>query len=137
MWDIKHKSGTLLFTTSDKSVADNRRTMGWVVEMKKLTVEKAQELIEQLSQGERSCREEYYLQALEAFVGCQWIACSDRMPDEGGCYLVVWNGESSEMWFSPEDEWDPASWGFHTMSGERAVELADITHWRPLPGAPL
>jgi len=65
MWDIKHKSGTLLFTTSDESVADNRRTMGWVVEMKKLTIEKAQELIEQLSQGERSCREEYYLQALE------------------------------------------------------------------------
>lgn len=131
MWDIKHKSGTLLFTTSDKSVADNRRTMGWVVEMKKLTVEKAQELIEQLSQGERSCREEYYLQALEAFVGDQWIASSERMPEQQGYYLVFVKASKCDGYCDHSDI-------AHLYAGEWSGELGWlVTHWRPLPGAPL
>lgn len=136
MWDIKHKSGTLLFTTHDESVADNRRTMGWVVEMKKLTVEKAQELIEQLSQGERSCREEYYLQALEAFVGEQWIACSDRMPDVGQKVLIripVCNQFTIENGQYAGDEQFIGAWC--SMRGKgRAYK---VTHWCALRGAPL
>jgi len=124
MWDIKHKSGTLLFTTSDESVADNRRTMGWVVEMKKLTVEKAQELIEQLSQGERSCREEYYLQALEAFVGCQWIAWNggECPVNEMERVQVKFLNGRTDVWHCPEI-WD---WT-HTDNG------SDVVAYRVVP----
>lgn len=37
MWAIKHKSGRVLFTTSDEFIADNRRDMGWIVEEVKMT----------------------------------------------------------------------------------------------------
>lgn len=33
MWAIKHKSGRVLFVTSDEFIADNRRKMGWIVEL--------------------------------------------------------------------------------------------------------
>lgn len=32
MWEIKHKSGRVLFITSDEFIAENRRKMGWIVE---------------------------------------------------------------------------------------------------------
>lgn len=136
MWDIKHKSGTLLFTTCDESVADNRRTMGWVVEMKKLTVEKAQELIEQLSQGERSCREEYYLQALEAFVGCQWIACSERMP-EIDVDVIVYCDDTEEQFVAYHRNDGMFTYATLDVGLEMIDVFCEPTHWRPLPGAPL
>ena len=37
MWAIKHKSGRVLFVTSDEFIADNRRKMGWIVEGVKMT----------------------------------------------------------------------------------------------------
>ena len=37
MWDIKHKSGCVLFVTSDEFIAENRRKMGWIVEKVKMT----------------------------------------------------------------------------------------------------
>lgn len=37
MWAIKHKSGLVLFVTSDEFIADNRRKMGWIVEKVKMT----------------------------------------------------------------------------------------------------
>ena len=37
MWAIKHKSGRVLFVTSDEFIADNRRKMGWIVEEAKMT----------------------------------------------------------------------------------------------------
>ena len=37
MWAIKHKSGRVLFVTSDEFIADNRRKMGWIVEEVKMT----------------------------------------------------------------------------------------------------
>ena len=36
-WAIKHKSGRVLFVTSDEFIADNRRKMGWIVEEVKMT----------------------------------------------------------------------------------------------------
>ncbi|HGB3193979.1 TPA: hypothetical protein ACIVAT_000630 [Salmonella enterica subsp. enterica serovar Waycross] len=36
-WAIKHKSGCVLFVTSDDFIADNRRKMGWIVEEVKMT----------------------------------------------------------------------------------------------------
>ena len=32
MWAVKHKSGRVLFVTSDERTASNRRDMGWIVE---------------------------------------------------------------------------------------------------------
>lgn len=37
MWDIKHKSGRVLFVTSDEFIAENRRKMGWIVKKVKMT----------------------------------------------------------------------------------------------------
>lgn len=34
MWAVKHKSGRVLFVTSDERTANNRRDMGWIVEKK-------------------------------------------------------------------------------------------------------
>lgn len=31
-WTIKHKSGRVLFVTSDEFIAENRRKMGWIVD---------------------------------------------------------------------------------------------------------
>lgn len=36
-WVIKHKSGRTLFMTSDEFIANNRRSMGWIVEEVKMT----------------------------------------------------------------------------------------------------
>lgn len=36
-WAIKHKSGRTLFVTSDEFIANNRRSMGWIVEEVKMT----------------------------------------------------------------------------------------------------
>lgn len=36
-WAIKHKSGLVLFVTSDEFIADNRRKMGWIVEEVKMS----------------------------------------------------------------------------------------------------
>ncbi len=36
-WSIKHKSGRVLFVTSDEFIAENRRKMGWIVEEVKMT----------------------------------------------------------------------------------------------------
>ena len=37
MWEVKHKSGTVLFVTNSERAANNRREMGWIVEEVKMT----------------------------------------------------------------------------------------------------
>lgn len=37
MWAVKHKSGRVLFVTSNERTANNRRDMGWIVEEVKMT----------------------------------------------------------------------------------------------------
>lgn len=39
MWAVKHKSGRVLFVTSDESTANNRRDMGWIVEKKESSLD--------------------------------------------------------------------------------------------------
>lgn len=39
MWAVKHKSGTVLFVTSDERTANNRRDMGWIVEKKESSLD--------------------------------------------------------------------------------------------------
>lgn len=39
MWAVKHKSGRVLFLTSDERTANNRRDMGWIVEKKESSLD--------------------------------------------------------------------------------------------------
>lgn len=39
MWAVKHKSGRVLFVTSDERTANNRRDMGWIVEKKESSLD--------------------------------------------------------------------------------------------------
>lgn len=39
MWAVKHKSGRVLFVTSDERTASNRREMGWIVEKKESSLD--------------------------------------------------------------------------------------------------
>lgn len=71
-----------------------------------------------------------------------WVACSDRLPEDGLPVLILFNGEirvgeirlehpSHEETFQPFRYWDcPYNDG-------QAWEVFDITHWRPLPPPPM
>lgn len=39
MWAVKHKSGRVLFVTSNERTANNRRDMGWIVEKKESSLD--------------------------------------------------------------------------------------------------
>jgi len=60
-----------------------------------------------------------------------WIACADRMPEEGGrywCYVEEINslGRSHYQW---NCSWNGEEWGGEALSGR-------VTHWMPLPSPP-
>lgn len=60
-----------------------------------------------------------------------WIACADRMPEEGGrywCYVEEQNslGKSHYQW---NCSWNGDEWGGEALSGS-------VTHWMPLPSPP-
>jgi len=60
-----------------------------------------------------------------------WIACADRMPEEGGrywCYVEEQNslGKSHYQW---NCSWNGDEWGGEALSGR-------VTHWQPLPSPP-
>ena len=67
----------------------------------------------------------------EPAAGHAWIACADRMPEEGGrywCYVEEQNslGKSHYQW---NCSWNGDEWGGEALSGH-------VTHWQPLPAAP-
>lgn len=39
MWAVKHKSGRVLFVTSNERTANNRKDMGWIVEKKESSLD--------------------------------------------------------------------------------------------------
>ena len=60
-----------------------------------------------------------------------WIACADRMPEEGGrywCYVEEQNslGKSHYQW---NCSWNGDEWSGEALSGR-------VTHWMPLPSPP-
>lgn len=79
------------------------------------------------------------LSVADAFAICKleppsrWIPCSDRPPEEKGCYLVA-----AKHWFdgkpvTREAFWNGADW----LSCEKKVEITPrVTHWQPLPEPP-
>jgi len=98
--------------------------------MQKLTNEKARELLKELQyakaqQGQLSIRDEYFKQALECVP--QWIACSERMPEQFKAILVF--NEYGEVWSGAYDK----EWAFFCDN----EEIPLITHWMTLPEAPL
>lgn len=95
--------------------------------MKKLTVEKAQQMLDELRNMEHahglSLRAEYYVQALEAFTNVEWVKCSDRMPEHNQ-QVLTWNGQ-----YKATDL---------CLSGRfLCIKPNLVTHWMPLPEAPL
>ncbi len=61
-----------------------------------------------------------------------WVACSERMPEEGGrywCYVEEQNdlGKSHYQW---NCAWNGSRWWVEHEDGGR------VTHWMPLPAAP-
>ena len=65
-----------------------------------------------------------------------WIPCSERQPEEPGCYLgaIDWDeGATCERWFDGSEWWncnlDPENAGFH----EDIVWTVPVTHWAETP----
>jgi len=60
-----------------------------------------------------------------------WIACADRMPNEGGrywCYVEEQNSLGNSHYQS-NCSWNGDEWGGEALSGR-------VTHWMPLPSPP-
>lgn len=70
---------------------------------------------------------------MEALERTRWIPCSERLPEEKGCYLVA-----VKHWFdgkpvTREAFWNGADW----LSCEKRVEITPrVTHWMPMPEPP-
>lgn len=70
---------------------------------------------------------------MEALERTRWIPCSERLPEERGCYLVAvkhwYDGKS----VTREAFWNGADW----LSCEKRMEITPrVTHWQPLPKPP-
>ena len=62
-----------------------------------------------------------------------WIPCSERMPEEKGCYLVAAKHWLNGKPVTREAFWNGADW----LSCEKKVEITPrVTHWQPLPDPP-
>ena len=105
--------------------------------MQKLTNEKARELLKELQyakaqQGQLSIRDEYFKQALEKQP--RWIPCSEQMPpktkpgssQEYLVYETLNNRVQHDCYNVPE-----------TMAPFWNHYGKNVTHWMPLPEAPL
>ncbi len=104
----------------------------------KLTPQKAAELLKELQYakvqmgGQLSIRDEYFKQALEKQP--QWIPCSERMPPKGkpgsSCEYLVYetlNNRVQHDYYNVPDTMSPF-WNHYDKY---------VTHWMPLPEAPL
>ncbi|MGP0820082.1 DUF551 domain-containing protein [Serratia sp. CY81489] len=63
---------------------------------------------------------------LESIKG-SWVACIDRMPDDGVVVLCHEGGDVSALFHRGNGVWDDGD--FHS-------NITGITHWMPLPAAP-
>lgn len=63
----------------------------------------------------------------------RWIPCSERPPEEKGCYLVAVKHWVDGKPVAREAYWNGADW----LSCEKRVEITPrVTHWQPLPEPP-
>lgn len=64
-----------------------------------------------------------------------WIPCSDRLPEERGCYLVAVKRWYDGKPVTREAVWNGADW----ISCEKWIRMEitpRVTHWQPLPEPP-
>lgn len=109
----------------------------------KLTPQKAAELLKELQYakvqmgGQLSIRDEYFKQALEQLP--RWIACSEKLPNESGRYLCILGavpGSESQM-IMCDTQMGSGDWDDVEGDSWYSYESGQITHWMPLPEAPL
>lgn len=63
----------------------------------------------------------------------RWIPCSERPPEERGCYLVAVKHWYDGKPVTREAFWNGADW----LSCEKRMEITPrVTHWQPLPKPP-
>lgn len=115
-----------------------------------MTIDRAIEILDPETTAEALAEVEYYggfrgnealvkacedacIVAVDALKRARWIPCSERPPEEKGCYLVA-----VEHWFdgkpvTREAFWNGADW----LSCEKRVEITPrVTHWQPLSEPP-
>lgn len=70
---------------------------------------------------------------MEALERTRWIPCSERLPEERGCYIVA-----VKHWYDGKPVMREAFWnGADWLSCEKRVEITPrVTHWMPLPQLP-
>lgn len=56
-----------------------------------------------------------------------WIACSERMPDDGVVVLCCEGGDVSTLFHRGNGVWDDGDFHSH---------ITGVTHWMPLPAVP-
>ena len=70
---------------------------------------------------------------MEALERTRWIPCSDRPPEERGCYLVAVKHWYDGKPVTREAFWNGADW----LSCEKRMEITPrVTHWMSLPELP-
>lgn len=69
----------------------------------------------------------------EALERMRWIPCSERPPEEKGCYLVAVKHWYDGKPVTREAFWNGADW----LSCEKRMEITlRVTHWQPLSEPP-
>lgn len=72
---------------------------------------------------------------MEALEPTRWIPCSDRLPEEKGCYLVAVKHWYDGKPVTREAVWNGADW----ISCEKWIRMEitpRVTHWQPLSEPP-
>lgn len=70
---------------------------------------------------------------MEALERMRWIPCSERPPEERGCYIVAVKHWYDGKPVTREAFWNGADW----LSCEKRMEITPrVTHWMPLPQLP-
>ena len=70
---------------------------------------------------------------MEALERTRWIPCSERLPEERGCYLVAVKHWYDGKPVTREAFWNGADW----LSCEKRIEITPrVTHWMSLPELP-
>ncbi|EMP7138386.1 DUF551 domain-containing protein [Serratia marcescens] len=103
---------------------------------KEMTVEQAYENVQtwHYANGWNACRAAMLAQPVSQSYTLNspaipdgWVACSDRMPEDGAVVLCCEGGDISTLFHRGNGIWDDGDFHSH---------ITGITHWMPLPAAP-
>nr|DAE37744.1 MAG TPA: Protein of unknown function (DUF551) [Caudoviricetes sp.] len=108
----------------------------WNWRTKQMTIDRAIEILDPehrenydgLDEVNEACR-----MGMEALERTKWIPCSERLPEESGCYLVTVKHWYDGKPVTREAFWNGADW----LSCEKRMEITPrVTHWMPMPEPP-